>query len=83
MKFIVTLCELVYAVDLLRLMGFSINFQVTIDFLALWLVKIHCLWSDSHWPVTLTFCLFSYSNKFEVNFYEVIIIIKHLEILNN
>ena len=35
MKFIVTLCKLVYALDLLRLMGFSINFQVTIDFLAL------------------------------------------------
>jgi hypothetical protein len=34
---------------------FSINFQVTIDFSAFWLVKIHCLWSDSHWSVTIAF----------------------------
>ena len=40
--------------------GFSINFQVTIDFPAFWLVKIHCLWSDSHWPVTIAFCLLAF-----------------------
>ena len=36
----------------------SINFQVTIDFPAFWLVKIRCLWSDSHWPVIIDFCFF-------------------------
>ena len=50
--------------------GLSINFQVTNDFPAFWLVKIHCLGSDSHWWVTIAFCFFSYSNKFKVNFYE-------------
>ena len=34
---------------------FGINFQVTIHFPALWLAKIHCLWRDSHWPVTIAF----------------------------
>ena len=34
----------------------SINFQVTIDFPAFWLVKIRRLWSDSHWPATIAFC---------------------------
>ena len=65
-------------------MQFSINFQVTIDFPAFWLVKIHCLRSDSHWSVTVAFCFLSflYNNKFEVNFYKVLLIIicKHLEI---
>ena len=54
--------------------AFSINFQVTIDFPAFWLVKIH-------WPET-SFLRFLHSNKFQGNFCKVklIIICKHLEI---
>ena len=58
---------------------------MTIDFSAFWLVKIYCLWGDKHWSVTIAFCyfvFFLYSNKFEENFFKVVLIIicKHLEI---
>ena len=45
---------------------FSINFQMTIDFSAFWLVKIHC-----HWSVTIAFLSFFIVMNLKWNFFKL------------